>query len=135
MPEHTYDVLIIGSGPGGYVAAIRAAQLGLKTACVEMRGSLGGTPLINAIDFGHSFKRLSAARTSGDISARSAANGSIVLMTCLCPDGRSLREEPRMRITNVACRRGLEIHLFHDLQRPDGPRRITSRSRVRPNPR
>jgi dihydrolipoamide dehydrogenase len=41
----SYDVLIIGSGPGGYVAAIRAAQLGLKTACVEMRATLGGTCL------------------------------------------------------------------------------------------
>jgi len=41
----TYDVIVIGGGPGGYVAAIRAAQLGLKTACVEKRGSLGGTCL------------------------------------------------------------------------------------------
>lgn len=40
-----YDVVVIGGGPGGYVAAIRAAQLGLKTACVENRGSLGGTCL------------------------------------------------------------------------------------------
>ncbi len=40
-----YDVLVIGSGPGGYVAAIRAAQLGLKTACVESRETLGGTCL------------------------------------------------------------------------------------------
>ncbi len=40
-----YDVIVIGAGPGGYVAAIRAAQLGLKTACVESRGSLGGTCL------------------------------------------------------------------------------------------
>ena len=40
-----FDVVIIGGGPGGYVAAIRAAQLGLKVACVEMRGSLGGTCL------------------------------------------------------------------------------------------
>jgi dihydrolipoamide dehydrogenase len=40
-----YDVVVIGGGPGGYVAAIRAAQLGLKTACVESRGSLGGTCL------------------------------------------------------------------------------------------
>jgi dihydrolipoamide dehydrogenase len=40
-----YDVIIIGGGPGGYVAAIRAAQLGLKTVCVEKRGSLGGTCL------------------------------------------------------------------------------------------
>lgn len=39
------DVVIIGGGPGGYVAAIKAAQLGLKTTCVEMRGTLGGTCL------------------------------------------------------------------------------------------
>ncbi len=44
MTEH-YDVVVIGAGPGGYVAAIRAAQLGLKTACIESRGSLGGTCL------------------------------------------------------------------------------------------
>lgn len=41
----TYDLVVIGGGPGGYVAAIRAAQLGLKVACVEGRGSLGGTCL------------------------------------------------------------------------------------------
>jgi dihydrolipoamide dehydrogenase len=40
-----YDLVVIGGGPGGYVAAIKAGQLGLKTACVEMRGSLGGTCL------------------------------------------------------------------------------------------
>ncbi len=40
-----YDVIIIGSGPGGYVCAIRCAQLGLKTACVEGRETLGGTCL------------------------------------------------------------------------------------------
>ena len=40
-----YDVIVIGSGPGGYVCAIRAAQLGLKTACVEGRETLGGTCL------------------------------------------------------------------------------------------
>ncbi len=45
MSEDSYDLVIIGGGPGGYVAAIRAAQLGMKTACVEMRGSLGGTCL------------------------------------------------------------------------------------------
>ncbi|WP_228243619.1 dihydrolipoyl dehydrogenase [Porphyrobacter sp. GA68] len=42
---YDYDVLFIGGGPGGYVAAIRAAQLGLKTACAESRGTLGGTCL------------------------------------------------------------------------------------------
>lgn len=40
-----YDLAVIGGGPGGYVAAIRAAQLGLKTACVERRATLGGTCL------------------------------------------------------------------------------------------
>ena len=40
-----FDVIVIGGGPGGYVCAIRAAQLGLKTACVESRGTLGGTCL------------------------------------------------------------------------------------------
>ncbi|MDR7153721.1 dihydrolipoamide dehydrogenase [Sphingobium xenophagum] len=45
MSDFDYDVLVIGSGPGGYVAAIRAAQLGLKTACAESRDTLGGTCL------------------------------------------------------------------------------------------
>jgi len=45
MAEYDYDVLIIGAGPGGYVAAIRAAQLGLRTACAEGRETLGGTCL------------------------------------------------------------------------------------------
>ncbi|WVQ76762.1 hypothetical protein IAR50_006436 [Cryptococcus sp. DSM 104548] len=40
-----YDVVVIGGGPGGYVAAIKASQLGLKTACIEKRGALGGTCL------------------------------------------------------------------------------------------
>jgi dihydrolipoyl dehydrogenase len=44
MPD-SFDVIIIGSGPGGYVCAIRAAQLGMKVACVEKRATLGGTCL------------------------------------------------------------------------------------------
>ena len=40
-----FDLIVIGGGPGGYVCAIRAAQLGLKTACIESRGALGGTCL------------------------------------------------------------------------------------------
>ena len=43
--SYDYDCLVIGAGPGGYVAAIRAAQLGLKTACIESRETLGGTCL------------------------------------------------------------------------------------------
>ena len=41
MPESAYDCVVIGSGPGGYVAAIRAAQLGMKTAVVE-KNRVGG---------------------------------------------------------------------------------------------
>lgn len=45
MSESQFDVIVIGSGPGGYVCAIRAAQLGLRTACVEYEKTLGGTCL------------------------------------------------------------------------------------------
>lgn len=44
-PSHDYDLVVIGGGPGGYACAIRAAQLRLKTACVEERPTLGGTCL------------------------------------------------------------------------------------------
>ena len=43
--EKNFDLLVIGGGPGGYACAIRAAQLGLKTGCIESRGTLGGTCL------------------------------------------------------------------------------------------
>ncbi len=45
MSENRFDLIIIGGGPGGYVAAIRAAQLGMKVACVDKRGVPGGTCL------------------------------------------------------------------------------------------
>jgi dihydrolipoamide dehydrogenase len=45
MPDPTYDLIVIGAGPGGYVAAIRAAQLGMRVACVEKDPTLGGTCL------------------------------------------------------------------------------------------
>ena len=45
MSETAFDLIVIGAGPGGYVAAIRAAQLGMKVACVDRRDSLGGTCL------------------------------------------------------------------------------------------
>ena len=43
--DNNFDVIVVGSGPGGYVCAIRSAQLGLKTACIETRDTLGGTCL------------------------------------------------------------------------------------------
>ena len=45
MSENKFDVVVIGSGPGGYVAAIRCAQLGLKTAIIEKYSTMGGTCL------------------------------------------------------------------------------------------
>ena len=43
--QKSFDVIVIGGGPGGYVCAIRSAQLGFKTACIESRKTLGGTCL------------------------------------------------------------------------------------------
>src|SRR5437870_9886104 len=43
--QDSYDLVVIGAGPGGYVAAIRAAQLGMRVACIEKDASLGGTCL------------------------------------------------------------------------------------------
>ncbi len=66
MSEDGYDLVVIGGGPGGYVAAIRAAQLGMKTACVEKRGTLGGTCLnvgcIPSKALLHSSERFAEAR-------------------------------------------------------------------------
>src|SRR3954465_7237970 len=45
MAELTHDLVIIGAGPGGYIAAIRAAQLGLNVGCIEREAALGGTCL------------------------------------------------------------------------------------------
>ncbi len=45
MPHDAYDCIVIGSGPGGYIAAIRAAQLGMRVACIEKEKALGGTCL------------------------------------------------------------------------------------------
>ena len=80
MPDR-YDVVIIGAGPGGYVAAIRAAQLGLKTACIENRGSLGGTCLnIGCIPskalLQSSEKFAEAGMRSPSTGSRSARSGS-----------------------------------------------------------
>ena len=45
MSDPHFDLIVIGAGPGGYVSAIRAAQLGMKTACIDKRGTWGGTCL------------------------------------------------------------------------------------------
>jgi dihydrolipoamide dehydrogenase len=67
-----YDVCIIGGGPGGYVAAIKAAQLGLNTVCVEKRGALGGTclnvgciPSKALLNISHKYHEMSHAKDFG----------------------------------------------------------------------
>ena len=47
-----YDVIVIGSGPGGYISAVRASQLGLKAAIIEKYATMGGTCL-NAVSYTH----------------------------------------------------------------------------------
>jgi len=76
MSDQEFDVIVIGSGPGGYVFAIRAAQLGLKTACVEKRATLGGTCLnIGCIP---SKALLQSSESFHEVSAGLAAHGIIV---------------------------------------------------------
>jgi dihydrolipoamide dehydrogenase len=78
---YDYDLIVIGSGPGGYVAAIRAAQLGLKTACAEGRETLGGTclnvgcipskALLHASELYHEAKSGALAKFGVDIAGAS----------------------------------------------------------------
>jgi dihydrolipoamide dehydrogenase len=90
----SFDLIVIGSGPGGYVCAIRAAQLGLKVACVEKRATLGGTCLNigcipskallqsseNYHELVHSFKDhgISASDIGIDIARMQARKGEVV---------------------------------------------------------
>ena len=64
MSDTTYDLIVIGAGPGGYVAAIRAAQLGLRTACVESRETLGNAGFFEAGELGRAPSR--GLRPGGD---------------------------------------------------------------------
>ncbi len=86
MSEQNFDVVVIGAGPAGYVAAIRAAQLGLKTACVDMftgkdgKAALGGTclnvgciPSKALLDSSKQFHNLTHAFAAHGISAKDAA--------------------------------------------------------------
>jgi dihydrolipoamide dehydrogenase len=75
---NAYDVIVIGAGTGGYVAAIRAAQLGLKTAVVEQQKSLGGTclnwgciPTKALLEHAHAFKVIKGAKEWGVLGVSS----------------------------------------------------------------
>ena len=76
LANASYDVVVIGAGTGGYVAAIRAAQLGQKTAVVERAPVLGGTclnwgciPTKALLEHAHSWKIVQQARDWGSASA------------------------------------------------------------------
>src|SRR5262245_51265047 len=75
---NTYDVVVIGAGTGGYVAAIRAAQLGLKTAVVEKQKALGGTclnwgciPTKALLEHAHALKIIKGAKEWGVLGVTS----------------------------------------------------------------
>lgn len=73
MSDSSYDLVIVGAGPGGYVAAIRAAQLGLRVACVEKERTLGGTCLnVGCIP---SKALLDSSEHYHDLTARLAPHG------------------------------------------------------------
>ena len=83
------DVVIVGGGPGGYVAAIKAAQLGLKTTCVEGRGALGGTclnvgciPSKALLNASHKYEEAKHGMAKHGISFGGEASIDVSQMTC-----------------------------------------------------
>ena len=87
MANESYDLVVIGAGPGGYVAAIRAAQLGMKVAVVEKRATFGGTCLnvgcipskallVASEKYHEASHGLSALATGGSIDSLAAVTDS-----------------------------------------------------------
>ncbi|HUK09855.1 MAG TPA: dihydrolipoyl dehydrogenase [Stellaceae bacterium] len=98
MPD-SYDVIVIGGGPGGYVAAIRAAQLGMKTACVEKRATLGGTCLnvgcIPSKALLQSSEKYAEARHALAVHGVAVANVGLDLKTMLARKDKVVGENVR----------------------------------------
>jgi dihydrolipoamide dehydrogenase len=123
--NETYDVVIIGSGPGGYVAAVRAAQLGLKVACVEKQPRLGGVclnvgcipskALLDSSEYFHMAKEQFAAhgiktgRVSLDLATMMARKDKVV---------RDLTENVRRLL------QGNNIEIIHGVARLAGADRV-----------
>ncbi len=112
MNASTYDVIVIGSGPGGYVCAIRCAQLGLKTAIVERQPHLGGTCLnVGCIPS----KALLHSTELFQQAAHGAAHG-LVFEGLRADLGRMLRrkeavvDQLRKGVHTLVARRGIDIH-------------------------
>ena len=123
--DESYDVVIIGSGPGGYVAAVRAAQLGLKVACVEKEPRLGGVclnvgcipskALLDSSEYYHLAKEQFAAhgiktgRVSLDLPTMMARKDKVV---------QELTENVRKLLE------GHKIEIIHGTARLTGPDRV-----------
>ena len=88
--KETFDLIVIGSGPGGYVAAVRAAQLGMKTACIEKNERLGGVCLnvgcIPSKALLESSERYAAARKDLQVHGVKVAGVELDLATLMGAD-------------------------------------------------
>ena len=103
-----FQAVVIGGGPGGYVCAIRLAQLGLKTACIESRGSLGGTclnvgcipskSLLNLSEEFHKVKNLS----NKGIEIGEVKLNLEKMMNCLLYTSPSPRDRQKSRMPSSA---------------------------------
>ncbi len=93
MTDTQYDLVVIGGGPGGYVCAIRAAQLGMKVACVEKRATLGGTcPQGRRPTRAPATGRPSASRTS-PVTVPSVCADTVETSSALAKASLDAREE------------------------------------------
>ena len=98
MPDQDFDLIILGSGPGGYVAGIRAGQLGLKTALVEKDPKLGGTCTLRGCiptkALLHSAAVLDGIRHAGDFGVQVAAPGLDIAKVLPRPPYRAAPRRP-----------------------------------------
>jgi dihydrolipoamide dehydrogenase len=130
--QQTYDLIIIGSGPGGYVAAVRAAQLGLKTACVEKAETLGGVclnvgcipskALLDSSEYFHLAREhlaehgIKTGRVSLDLGVMMARKAQVV---------KALTDNVRKLLT------GNKIEIIHGTARVTAPGRVVVESNTK----
>lgn len=123
--EQSFDLAVIGSGPGGYVAAIRAAQLGLRTACVERDSVLGGTCLnVGCIP---SKALLDSSERYDEVLRRSAEHGIRVEEVSLDLSAMMARKEQVV----AGLRKGIEgLFRKNGITRIQGTGRLTAPDRI-----
>ena len=98
--SENYDLAVIGSGPGGYVCAIRAAQLGLNVVCIDKRGAHGGTCLnVGCIP---SKALLHASEVYNETKTSSSMGINVDNVTCLLYTSPSPRDMRRSRMPSSA---------------------------------